>query len=80
MTRITFFKLLQFATEQKLSDALLLFDDINQKGFEGDTFLEGFIEFIRNLLVSKDVKAAILLEVAEDFRDKYLQAAKRNFR
>ncbi len=71
-----FFKLLQFAVEQKLSDALLLFDDINQKGFEGDTFLEGFIEFIRNLLVSKDVKAAILLEVAEDFRDKYLQAAK----
>ena len=71
-----FFKILQFAVEQKLSDALLLFDDINQKGFEGDTFLEGFIEFIRNLLVSKDVKAAILLEVAEDFRDKYLQAAK----
>ena len=70
-----FFKLLQFATEQKLSDALLLFDDINQKGFEGDTLLEGLVEFIRNLLVSKDPKAAILLEVAEDFRDKYLQAA-----
>ena len=71
-----FFKLLQYATEQKLSDALLLFDDINQKGFEGDTFLEGFIEFLRNLLVCKDAKAAILLEVAEDFRDKYLQSAK----
>ena len=71
-----FFKLLQYTTEQKLTDALLLFDDINQKGFEGDTLLEGLVEFIRNLLVSKDVKAAILLEVAEDFRDKYLQAAK----
>ncbi len=70
-----FFKLLQFTTEQKLSDALLLFDDINQKGFEGDTLLEGFTEFIRNLLISKDPRAAILLEVAEDFRDKYLQAA-----
>jgi DNA polymerase III subunit gamma/tau len=70
-----FFKLLQFATEQKLSDALLLFDDINQKGFEGDTLLEGLTEFLRNLLVSKDTRAAILLEVAEDFRDKYLQAA-----
>ncbi len=70
-----FFKLLQFATEQKLSEALLLFDDINQKGFEGDTLLEGLTEFLRNLLVSKDVKAAILLDVAEDFRDKYLQAA-----
>ncbi|MEQ1552533.1 MAG: DNA polymerase III subunit gamma/tau [Ferruginibacter sp.] len=70
-----FFKLLNFAIEQKLSDALLLFDEINQKGFEGDTLLEGLTEFLRNLLVSKDVKAAILLEVAEDFRDKYLQAA-----
>ncbi len=70
-----FFKLLNYATEQKLSDALLLFDDINQKGFEGDTLLEGFTEFIRNLLVSKDARAAILLNVAEDFRDKYLQAA-----
>ena len=71
-----FFKLLQFSTEQKLSDALLLFDEINQKGFEGDTFLEGFTEFIRNLMVCKDIKAAVLLNVAEDFRDKYLQAAK----
>ena len=71
-----FFKLLQFATEQKLSDALLMFDDINQKGFEGDTFLEGFIEFIRNLLVSKDEKAAVLLEVADDFKNKYIQTAK----
>jgi DNA polymerase-3 subunit gamma/tau len=71
-----YFKLLQYMTEQKLSDALLLFDAINQKGFEGDTLLEGFAEFLRNVLVSKDTKAAILLEVAEDFRDKYLQTAK----
>ena len=71
-----FFKLLQYATGQQLSDALLLFDTINQKGFEGDTLLEGFTEFIRNLLVSKDAKALALLEVAEDFRGKYLQAAK----
>ena len=71
-----FFKLLQYATEQKLTDTLLLFDSINQKGFEGDSFLEGFTEFIRNLLVCKDIKAAVLLDVAEDFRDKYLQAAK----
>ena len=71
-----FFRLLQYTVDQKLSDALLLFDDINQKGFEGDTVLEGFTEFTRNILVSKDVKAAGLLEVAEDFRDKYMQAAK----
>ena len=70
-----FFKLLDYATKQNLSDAFLLYDDINQKGFEGDTLIEGFTEFIRNVLVSKDAKAAILLDVAEDFKDKYTKAA-----
>jgi DNA polymerase III subunit gamma/tau len=70
-----YFKLLDFAITQKLSDALLLFEDINQKGFEGDTLLEGLTEFCRNLLVSKDAKAAALLQVADDFREKYIQSA-----
>ncbi|MEI7471245.1 MAG: DNA polymerase III subunit gamma/tau [Chitinophagaceae bacterium] len=72
-----FFKLLDFMQQQQLSEALLLFDTINQKGFEGDTLLEGFAEFIRNLLVSKDAKAAMLLEVADDFKQKYLQSAQQ---
>ncbi|MEO6537893.1 MAG: DNA polymerase III subunit gamma/tau [Ferruginibacter sp.] len=67
-----YFKMIDFMSNQQLTNALLLFDNIIQKGFEGDTFLEGYTEFIRNLLVSKDPKAAGLLEVAEDFKDKYL--------
>ncbi len=70
-----YFKMLDYMQQQQLSDAMLLFDEINQKGFEGDTLLEGYSEFVRNLLVSKDAKAAILLEVADDFKQKYLQAA-----
>ena len=70
-----YFKMIGFMQQQQLSDALLLFDAIIQKGFEGDTFLEGYAEFIRNLLVSKDAKAAVLLEVAEDFKQKYIQLA-----
>ena len=72
-----YFKLLDQMQQQLLAEALLLFDEINQKGFEGDTLLEGFAEFIRNLLVSKDAKAAILLEVADDFKQKYLQYAQQ---
>ena len=72
-----YFKLLDFMQQQQLGDALLLHDEINRKGFEGDTVLEGFAEFIRNLLVCKDAKAAILLEVADDFKQKYLQAAQQ---
>ena len=70
-----YFKLLDCMQQQHLSDAMLLYDEINRKGFEGDTLLEGYSEFVRNLLVSKDTRAAILLEVADDFKQKYLQAA-----
>jgi DNA polymerase III subunit gamma/tau len=72
-----YFKFLDFMQQQNLSDSMLLFDEINRKGFEGDTVIEGFAEFIRNLLVSKDTKAAILLEVADDFKQKYLKAAQQ---
>jgi DNA polymerase-3 subunit gamma/tau len=72
-----YFKLLGQMMQQQLAESLLLFDEINQKGFEGDTLLEGFAEFIRNLLVSKDAKAATLLEVADDFKQKYLQYAQQ---
>lgn len=72
-----YFKLLDCMQQQDLSGALLLFDDINRKGFEGDLVLNGFAEFIRNLLVCKDEKAVVLLEVVESFRNKYLEVAKK---
>ena len=72
-----YFKLLDCMLTQDLAGALLLFDDINRKGFEGDLVLNGFAEFIRNLLVCKDEKVASLLEVVESFRSKYISAAKK---
>ncbi len=72
-----YFKLLNCMEEQDLAGAMLLFDDINQKGFEGDLVLNGFSEFIRNLLVCKDPKAAILLEAVESFKDKYVETSRQ---
>jgi DNA polymerase-3 subunit gamma/tau len=71
-----YFKLLDCMQQQDLSGAMLLYDDINRKGFEGDLVVNGFAEFIRNLLVCKDEKAAGLLEVVESFKDKYISTAK----
>ncbi len=70
-----YFRLLDYLRNQDLSSALLMYDEINSKGFEGDTVLNGFAEFLRNLLVSSDAKVAMLLEVAEDFKQKYFQTA-----
>lgn len=72
-----YFKLLDYLYQQDLSSTLLMYDEINRKGFEGDTVLNGIAEFLRNLLVSSDAKVAMLLEVAEDFKQKYLQTAQR---
>ncbi len=70
-----FFKMIENMQEQNLPASLLLYDEINQKGFEADTFLDGLSEFVRNLLVSKDKKSASLLEVAEDFKPRYKKMA-----
>ena len=72
-----YFRLMENLQQQDLAGAMLLYDDINRKGFEGDLVLEGFSEFIRNLLVCKDERAASLLEVVETFREKYYAAAKK---
>jgi DNA polymerase-3 subunit gamma/tau len=71
-----YFKLMDCMLKQDLSGAMLLYDDINKKGFEGDLVLNGFAEFIRNLLVCKDEKVAVLLEAVESFREKYISTAK----
>jgi DNA polymerase-3 subunit gamma/tau len=70
-----YFKLLAAIRDQQLGEALLIYDEINRKGFEGDLLLNGFAEFIRNLLICKDEKAARLLDVVEDFKEKYMQEA-----
>jgi len=72
-----FFKLLNHLTEQDLTSAMLLYDEINQKGFEGDTVLYGLAAFIRNILVCKDPASAHLLESIEGWRDQYLDAAQK---
>jgi DNA polymerase-3 subunit gamma/tau len=70
-----YFKLLKSLLQQDLATAMLLYDEINRKGFEGDMVLNGFAMFLRNVLVCKDPKAAPLLDVVEGMQQRYIQAA-----
>jgi DNA polymerase-3 subunit gamma/tau len=72
-----YFRILDAMQQQDLSEALLIYDDINRKGFEGDLVLNGLAEFIRNLLVCKDEKVASLLDAVESFRDRYISMGKK---
>ena len=72
-----YFKMLDNLLQQDIGAAMLLYDEINSKGFEGDMVLNGFAEFLRNLLVSKNAKAASLLEVVEGMQEKYIAKAEQ---
>ncbi|MDB5230551.1 MAG: polymerase subunit gamma/tau [Chitinophagaceae bacterium] len=72
-----YFRLLDYLLQQDLAGAMLLYDEINRKGFEGDLVLNGFAEFTRNLLVSKDARAAVLLDVVEGMQDRYITVAQK---
>ncbi|HEX6181288.1 MAG TPA: DNA polymerase III subunit gamma/tau, partial [Chitinophagaceae bacterium] len=72
-----YFRMMEQLLKQDLAGAMLLYDDINRKGFEGDMVMEGFSEFIRNLLVCKDERAASLLEVVNTFKEKYYETGKK---
>lgn len=72
-----YFRILEYMQGQDLASAMLIYDDINRKGFEGDLVLNGLAEFMRNLLVCKDEKAAQLLEAVESFKPRYIETAKK---
>ncbi len=70
-----YFKLLEALLQQDMAGGMLLYDEVNRKGFEGDLVLNGFAEFIRNILVCKDARAVKLLDVVEGMQEKYVSTA-----
>ena len=50
---------------------LLMFDEIQQKGFEGDTFLGGLSQHFRDLLMCRNEETLPLLEVSEGLQERY---------
>jgi DNA polymerase-3 subunit gamma/tau len=72
-----YFRLLDTQINQDMAGSMLLYDEINRKGFEGDLVLNGYAEFIRNVLVCQSPKAASLLEVVEGLQSKYIETSKK---
>ena len=66
-----YFKVTEVLLNQKLSEALLIFDEILKKGFDGHNFIIGLSEHLRNLLVCKDTLTLQLLEVSENVKLRY---------
>ena len=72
-----YFRLTDQLLEHRISDALLLFNEVLNKGFEGSHFITGLASHFRDLLVSKDPVTLPLLEVGAGIRQRYGEQAKK---
>ncbi len=72
-----YFRLTDCFLENKVSDALLLFNDILNKGFDGSHFITGLSSHFRDLLVAKDAVTLPLLEVGASIRQRYQEQAQK---
>ena len=72
-----YFRLADCFLENKVSDALLLFNDILNKGFDGSHFITGLSSHFRDLLVGKDPVTLPLLEVGASIRQRYQEQAQK---
>ena len=72
-----YFRLTDYFLENKVSDALLLFNEVLNKGFEGSHFITGLASHFRDLLVSKDPVTLPLLEVGASIRQRYQEQAQK---
>jgi DNA polymerase-3 subunit gamma/tau len=61
---------------ENLSGALMIFNDILKKGFDGQNFIVGLAEHFRNLLISQDSETIDLLEVSENVKSRYLEQSR----
>ena len=71
----SFFEVLDFLKNEQINEALLWYDFIFKKGFEGSTIIQVFQSFLRNILVSKQVSTLALLDVLESSKEKYQHVA-----
>ena len=72
-----YFRLIDAALNSDVSAALLLLNDILQKGFDANHFVTGFAQHLRDVLVSKDAVTIPLLETSEAIRQHYQEQAQR---
>ncbi len=70
-----YFNMAGFLLSGKMTDALLLLNDIIERGFEGQSFLNGLGEHFRNLWLCKDSASVKLLEVSSSIRQLYIDQA-----
>lgn len=72
-----YLKMTEFLHEGNIPQVLLTFNEIIEKGFDGQHFLDGMCEHLRNLMVCRTPETIRLLEAGEAVRRQYTEQVQR---
>ena len=71
-----YFRLIDAFRTGDVATALLIYQDIRDKGFDSHFFLNGLAGHVRDLMVAADPRTVPLLETAEDVGKRYVDQAR----
>ncbi|NND62919.1 MAG: DNA polymerase III subunit gamma/tau [Flavobacteriaceae bacterium] len=71
-----YFKITDLLLANKIPEALVSYDEILSRGFDGHHFIAGLASHFRDLLVCKNEETVSLLEVGEQVKEMYLKQSK----
>jgi DNA polymerase-3 subunit gamma/tau len=66
-----YFRFVDYFQKGDVANSLLLYQEIIDKGFDGQHFITGLTEHLRNLLVSIDSATLKLLDVSDSYRGRF---------
>lgn len=72
-----YFRIIDLAVENKVSEIMVLLNNVISKGFDGGLIINGLASHVRNVLMAKDAQTIPLLEVSQQQRAKYEEQAKK---
>jgi DNA polymerase-3 subunit gamma/tau len=72
-----YFKIIDLALDNKVSDIMVLLNTVINKGFDGGLLIQGLAKHVRNVLMARDPQTLPLLEVSDQMRARYEEQAKR---
>ena len=72
-----YFNIVDLSLANKVSEVMVLLNDIINKGFDGGLLIQGLAKHVRNVMMAKDPQTLSLLEVSEQARQRYQQQAQK---
>lgn len=72
-----YFKIVDLALENKVSEMMVVLDGILGKGFDGGNMIQGLAQHVRNVMMAKDPQTLPLLETSDEQKAKYQAQAQK---